>query len=158
MQRLRCDDAAWLAGFAADARDVLDALLEKYAAHGIGQLDDLRVLESPLISERGTPVEIAARFGTSAEMRDAISELGRQLAAQKHHADRGNWVRVERVVYRLPEWPSVRTTISCGGPSGRRRVRRSHMIPRRASTTWATSTLPMSTSPCHAVFAALHQG
>ena len=31
--------------------------------------------------------------------------LGYSYAAQKHHADRGNWVRVERGIYRLPEWP-----------------------------------------------------
>jgi predicted transcriptional regulator of viral defense system len=31
---------------------------------------------------------------------------GYSYAAQKYHADRGNWLRVERGVYRLPEWPT----------------------------------------------------
>lgn len=32
-------------------------------------------------------------------------EIGYSYPAQKHHADRGNWIRVERGVFRLPEWP-----------------------------------------------------
>ncbi len=31
--------------------------------------------------------------------------LGYSYPAQKHHADRGTWLRVERGIYRLPEWP-----------------------------------------------------
>lgn len=32
-------------------------------------------------------------------------EVGYSYQAQKYHADRGNWQRVDRGVYRLPEWP-----------------------------------------------------
>ncbi len=31
--------------------------------------------------------------------------VGYSYQAQKFHADRGNWMRVDRAVYRLPEWP-----------------------------------------------------
>lgn len=33
-------------------------------------------------------------------------ELGYSYQAQKHHADRGNWVRVDRGLFRLPQWPT----------------------------------------------------
>lgn len=32
-------------------------------------------------------------------------EIGYSYQAQKYHADRGNWQRVDRGVYRYPEWP-----------------------------------------------------
>jgi hypothetical protein len=32
-------------------------------------------------------------------------EVGYPYQAQKYHADRGNWKRVERGLFRLPEWP-----------------------------------------------------
>lgn len=32
-------------------------------------------------------------------------ELGYSYQAQKFHADRGNWLRVDRGLFRLPEWP-----------------------------------------------------
>ena len=33
-------------------------------------------------------------------------EIGYTYASQKFHADHGNWVRVDRGIYRLPEWPA----------------------------------------------------
>jgi predicted transcriptional regulator of viral defense system len=32
-------------------------------------------------------------------------EIGYSYQAQKFHADHGNWLRVERGIFRLPEWP-----------------------------------------------------
>ncbi len=40
-------------------------------------------------------------YFTAAQARDA----GYSYQAQKFHVDHGNWVRVERGVFRLPEWP-----------------------------------------------------
>ena len=51
---------------------MLEELLEKYAEHGIGQLDDLRILEVPPLTEFGSPVEIAERFGGADELRQAV--------------------------------------------------------------------------------------
>jgi predicted transcriptional regulator of viral defense system len=32
-------------------------------------------------------------------------EVGYSYPAQRYHAQRGNWLRVDRGIYRLPEWP-----------------------------------------------------
>ncbi|APH00487.1 MULTISPECIES: type IV toxin-antitoxin system AbiEi family antitoxin domain-containing protein [Janibacter] len=36
-------------------------------------------------------------------------EVGYSYQAQKYHADHGNWVRVQRALFRLPGWPSEAT-------------------------------------------------
>jgi predicted transcriptional regulator of viral defense system len=33
-------------------------------------------------------------------------EAGYSYQAQKYHADAGNWVRIDRGIFRLPEWPT----------------------------------------------------
>ena len=33
-------------------------------------------------------------------------EVGYSYQAQKYHVDRGNWTRVERGIFRIPDWPS----------------------------------------------------
>lgn len=33
-------------------------------------------------------------------------EIGYSYQAQKHHADSGNWVRIDRGMFRLPDWPA----------------------------------------------------
>lgn len=63
------------------ARDVLNRLLDKYAEHGISQLDDLGVLAVPPLSELGSPAEIARRFGSPADLREAVETLGTLLYA-----------------------------------------------------------------------------
>ena len=40
-------------------------------------------------------------FFSAAQAKD----IGYSYQAQKYHADRGNWVKVERGIYRIPEWP-----------------------------------------------------
>jgi type I restriction enzyme R subunit len=63
------------------ARVVLDQLLDKYAEHGISQLDDLGVLEVPPLSALGSPTEIAVRFGSPAALHDAVEALSTLLYA-----------------------------------------------------------------------------
>jgi len=72
---IRRDREAFFDRFAPEARAVLDDLLEKYAEFGVTQLDDLRVLEVPPISARGSPVEIAERFGGAQALHEAVEEL-----------------------------------------------------------------------------------
>jgi type I restriction enzyme R subunit len=79
--RLRREEAAFLGSFVPEARAILEELLEKYAEHGIGQLDDLRILEVPPLTEFGTPVEIAQRFGGPSELRRAVQRLEELLYA-----------------------------------------------------------------------------
>ncbi|HEX4407397.1 MAG TPA: DEAD/DEAH box helicase family protein [Xanthobacteraceae bacterium] len=61
--------------YGSDARAVLDALLEKYAAHGAAQFVLPDVLKIPPISEFGNPSEIARRFGGPHEMRQAVDAM-----------------------------------------------------------------------------------
>jgi type I restriction enzyme, R subunit len=80
-RRLRTDRRDFLDAFVPEARAVLNDLLDKYAEHGISQLDDPRVLEVPPLDRHGTVVEIANRFGGSEGLRTAISELEELLYA-----------------------------------------------------------------------------
>ncbi len=34
-------------------------------------------------------------------------QIGYSYQAQKHHADTGNWTRVDRGIFRLPDWPGA---------------------------------------------------
>lgn len=43
-----------------------------------------------------------AGYFTAAQAKD----VGYSYQAQKHHVDTGNWVRVDRGMFRLPEWPA----------------------------------------------------
>lgn len=43
-----------------------------------------------------------AGYFTASQAREA----GYSYQAQKYHADSGNWLRVDRGIFRLPEWPS----------------------------------------------------
>lgn len=77
VRRVRKEHADFFARYRPEAREVLEELLQKYAHHGITQLDDLKVLQVPPISALGSPTEIAGRFGSSDELRNAIAELQR---------------------------------------------------------------------------------
>jgi type I restriction enzyme R subunit len=81
VRRLRREHREWLEGFVPEARAVLEDLLEQYAEHGVGQLDDLRVLEVPPLNRHGTPVEIADRFGSAGALRSALDSLENHLYA-----------------------------------------------------------------------------
>lgn len=78
-QALRREHEAFFDCFAPEARAVLEELLEKYAEFGPSQLDDLGVLEVPPLTDHGSPVEIAARFGGADGLRAAVDELSRRL-------------------------------------------------------------------------------
>ncbi|MGH2725097.1 MAG: type IV toxin-antitoxin system AbiEi family antitoxin domain-containing protein [Actinomycetota bacterium] len=75
--------------------------------------------QDPRDSRRRLLSTVASQSGyfTAAQAREA----GYSYQAQRYHVARGNWVRVERGVYRLPEWPPgphedlVRWTLWSGG-------------------------------------------
>ncbi len=75
-RKVRREHVEFFDAFQPAARQVLTYLLEKYAEHGIGELDDLGVLEVPPLSSLGTPTEIADRFGSADSLRTAVSRLG----------------------------------------------------------------------------------
>ena len=58
------------------------------------RLDLRRRLQDVAFSQAG--------YFTAAQAKD----VGYSYQAQKYHADRGNWVRIDRGLFRLPGWPS----------------------------------------------------
>jgi type I restriction enzyme R subunit len=65
------------------AREVLTALLEKYADEGIRSIEDARVLRLEPFDEIGTPVEIIKGiFGGKQQYEQAVRELEEQLYRQ----------------------------------------------------------------------------
>lgn len=78
---MRKEHADFFDDYQPAAREVLGHLLDKYAEHGVSQLDDLEILQVPPISSLGSPAEIAGRFGSAEALRDAVSKLGELLYA-----------------------------------------------------------------------------
>jgi type I restriction enzyme R subunit len=79
-RRMRADEAEFFESFRPEAREVLDALLAKYAEAGPSELT-LDALKVPPMAALGTPVEIAARFGGPDRLRKAVDELQDRLYA-----------------------------------------------------------------------------
>ena len=63
------------------AREVLEALLEKYAEHGSAQFTLPDILEVPPFNGWGNVRELAARFGGSRQLRAAVNDLQCRLYA-----------------------------------------------------------------------------
>jgi type I restriction enzyme R subunit len=63
------------AKYGAQARAVLDALLDKYRDEGVLNLDDLRVLQIPPFDRMGTPMQLVKAFGDRAGFERAVHEL-----------------------------------------------------------------------------------
>jgi type I restriction enzyme R subunit len=80
-RRVRKEHAAFFAAYQPAAREILAQLLDKYTEHGIGQLDDLGVLEVPPLSSLGSPAEIAERFGSPDALHEAVENLADLLYA-----------------------------------------------------------------------------
>ena len=78
-ERLKREDAGFFEQHEDGAREVLNALVEKYAEHGTAQFKLPDVLEIPPINDWGNVVEIAARFGGGKAMREAVNELQKRL-------------------------------------------------------------------------------
>jgi type I restriction enzyme R subunit len=78
-ERLHHDEQEFFAAHGDGAREVLDALIEKYAEHGSAQFKLPDVLEIPPFNGWGNVIEIAARFGGGKAMREAVNELQRRL-------------------------------------------------------------------------------
>ena len=61
------------------ARRVLQALLDKYADAGVGQIEETQVLTVAPFTQFGTPLEIVRIFGGTAQYQEAIRDLKRSL-------------------------------------------------------------------------------
>lgn len=75
-RRVRKEHSDFFEAFQPAAREVLEYLLDKYAQHGITELESPGVLQVPPLSSLGTPVEIAQRFGSPGDWRAAQTRLG----------------------------------------------------------------------------------
>jgi len=79
-EKLRQKKANFLNTFTPAARQILDALLEKYADYGISQLDDLpSLLRVQPFNEYGAPGEIYALFGGAGKLVQAVDEIQQGL-------------------------------------------------------------------------------
>ena len=61
--------------YGAEARRVLEALLDKYADTGIENIESMNVLQLDPLSGMGTPLEIVQTFGGKAQYQAALREL-----------------------------------------------------------------------------------
>lgn len=61
------------------AREVLEALLDKYADTGIATIEDTKVLRLAPFTEMGTVVELVKAFGGKADYQQAVKELEKHL-------------------------------------------------------------------------------
>ena len=68
--------------YGEQARQVLEALLQKYADEGIENLEDPAVLKVEPFRRLGTPMELIDLFGGREQYLQAI----RELASQLYHA------------------------------------------------------------------------
>ena len=63
------------------ARQVLVALLDKYASEGIENLEDITVLKLPEFQQYGSLKEIINAFGGKKQYQEAVEELAKELYA-----------------------------------------------------------------------------
>ncbi|MGA7238857.1 MAG: DEAD/DEAH box helicase family protein [Bryobacteraceae bacterium] len=61
--------------YGAQARAVLEALLQKYQDQGVLNLDDPRVLQIPPFTTMGTPMQLIKEFGTRQDYEQAVHEM-----------------------------------------------------------------------------------
>jgi type I restriction enzyme R subunit len=79
--RLRREKKDFFEKYEADAREVLEALLEKYAVHGAAQFALPDTLKVPPLSGLGNVSEIAMRFNGPEKMKAAVDSLSELLYA-----------------------------------------------------------------------------
>lgn len=65
--------------YGAQARKVLEALLEKFADQGIEDIENQKLLELEPLNKMGTPTEIVKWFGGAGPFRQAIRELESEI-------------------------------------------------------------------------------
>lgn len=69
----------YFARYQGAARQVLEALLAKYADSGVEPIEDLKILQLPPFSQIGAPIELVKAFGGKAGYVRAVVDLEAQL-------------------------------------------------------------------------------
>ena len=65
--------------YAGAARQVLEALLDKYADTGVEHIEDIKILQLDPFSQIGSPIELIKAFGNRAAYEQAVQDLEAQL-------------------------------------------------------------------------------
>ena len=65
--------------YAGAARQVLEALLDKYADTGVEHIEDIKILQLDPFSQIGSPIELIKAFGNRAGYEQAVQDLEAQL-------------------------------------------------------------------------------
>lgn len=71
----------YFAKYQGAARQVLEALLEKYADTGIENIEDIKILQLDPFTKIGAPMELVKAFGSKAGYTQAVAELEQILYA-----------------------------------------------------------------------------
>ena len=79
--KLRSTRPDFFATYAEPARQILDALLAKYAEHGPAEFSIPDSLKVPPLSDLGNVAEITQRFGGADQFRSAVVQLQELLYA-----------------------------------------------------------------------------
>ena len=80
-EKLRKDKKDFFDQFGAEAKAILNEILDKYAEHGTGQFVIPDALEVPPISDHGNVIEIAKKFGGTERLMEAIGRMQELLYA-----------------------------------------------------------------------------
>ncbi len=71
----------YLSKYNGKAREVIEALLEKYADLGYLALDEIETVKTPPVSNIGEPLEVLGWFGGTDKFTDTLKDLEKTLAA-----------------------------------------------------------------------------
>ncbi len=71
--------STYLHKYQGKAREVIEALLDKYADTGIYSVEDINVLKVDPFRNYGAPLEIVSWFGGADKYREAVDELEKQI-------------------------------------------------------------------------------
>lgn len=80
-QRLREERRDFFDRYGAEARQILNELLDKYADHGAAQFILPDILGVPPVSEHGSVLQISEKFGGVDELKNAVEQLQALLYA-----------------------------------------------------------------------------
>lgn len=79
--RVQLEETAFFAAYTGPAREILQSLLDKYAQHGVKQLELKEVLKLPEFARYGNVSEIARHFGGADKLKMAVRRMQELLYA-----------------------------------------------------------------------------
>jgi type I restriction enzyme R subunit len=65
--------------YSTEAREVLDAILDKYAEEGIDSIEDINILKVRPFRSMGSPLEIIRKFGSKEKYLEAVKEVEERI-------------------------------------------------------------------------------